>query len=91
MCCGLIAAVRRQARPARALAPPFQQNHIVPDTIEMAEALSNADLAETAFGVQRSAGVVLSQDLHLQGPVSLRFRGCDQAFEKPRADPFPLR
>jgi hypothetical protein len=43
--------VRRQARPTRALAPPFQQNHIVPDTIEMAEALANADLAETAFCV----------------------------------------
>lgn len=90
MCCGLIAAVRRQARPARALAPPFQQNHIVPDTIEMAEALSNADLAETAFGVQRSAGVVLSHNLSLKSPVCLRFRGGDQTVEKTGADTLPL-
>lgn len=53
----------------------------MPDAVEVTEALANPDLSESAFGMERAAGLVRRHDLRLQGPIGLRFRSRDQTVE----------
>ena len=63
----------------------------MPDTVQLAVAFANADIAEPGLSVQAKAGGVLGHYLRLQRPVVRRFRLADQPLEQSHRDPVSVR
>ena len=80
------ACLRWHIGPTRPIAAPLEQNNIVPDVVDVAEALAAPDLAKTASTMQGEARVVMRQDLRLQCPESIGFGNGNQRAQQRSTD-----
>ena len=71
-------------------ASAFEQDHVVPDFIDVAVALPPADFAETAGAVKRAAGEIAGHHLRLKRPIACRLGDVDEPVEQSGADALPL-
>ncbi|MFT5174839.1 MAG: hypothetical protein ACI8W7_003028 [Gammaproteobacteria bacterium] len=84
------ATLSRQLRPTGFITAPFKQNHVVPDTIDMAIALPIADFAKATFSMQCAARVIVGNDLRLQRPVAIRLGSANQRAQQGAANPLAM-
>ena len=84
------AASRQQVCAAGFFTAPLKQDNVVPDTADTAITFAEPDLAEPAFAMQGTATCVARNDLRLQCPVTIGFRGGNQPVQQRRPDPLPL-
>src|SRR5262245_42431648 len=72
-------------------ASPFQQNHITPHAVQLAEPLSRAYFAKTALLVKSNACYVIGKYSRLQGPDSIPLSFIDQRFQQHATNAFAAR